>query len=193
MNDVFLPNLIKTIKITLISSIIFFLFIYIFLIKFYSSYDKNIFQIKFNDIDMNCYYSEQYNNMFIVSASSSGYNSVEKNVNEVELKDDMSLVIDEYEVYYKNNYKKNNNFNWFFDANLIYNKTNNNVINIKIYRMNKKIYDGTLLDNYNEIIDEPGRYYFHIYNKRKINILSSVNTHISFNVIIGGGNYEEKN
>ena len=50
--------------------------------------------------------------------------------------------------------------------------------------------DGDYISDLSNIINEKGRYYIHIYSVRKDGLLTSVKTHISFNVIVGGGNHE---
>ena len=52
------------------------------------------------------------------------------------------------------------------------------------------LYDGDYISDLSSIINEKGRYYIHIYSIRKDGLLTSVKTHISFNVIVGGGNHE---
>jgi len=189
MNDKFLSITFNILKNIVIILFIVFLVSFVFFIQLYSSYDKNIFSVKLNETEMKCYYSEKYNIAFLNVANSQGYNSVENEINEIELKNIIKLEINEYEEYYNNGYKKNNNFNWFFNDNMKYQKTDNNINRVVIYRMNKVLYDGVPLENYSNIINEKGRYYFHVYSKRKVGFLRAIKTHISFNVIVGGGNY----
>ena len=56
--------------------------------------------------------------------------------------------------------------------------------------MNKVIYDGKYISDLSPYINEAGRYYIHIYSTRKDGLFTSVKTHISFNVIVGGGKFD---
>lgn len=161
-----------------------------FLSALFSSYNKNLFEIKINNQLMNCYYTEKYNNTFLINASSRGYNSVENLINKIDLKDSIILDIAEYEVHYKSGRRKEDTNNWLRDSGLNYKKVINSEVNIEIKRMNKVLYKGEYIKDISKYINEKGRYYIHIYSKRKDNFVSSVKTHISFNVIVGGGNYE---
>lgn len=161
-----------------------------FLSALFSSYDKNLFEIKINNTFMKCYYTEKYSNTLLINASSRGYNQVENLINKIDLNDKIILDINEYEVYYKSGRRKEDTNNWLRDSGLNYKKVTDSEINIEIKRKNKVIYEGEYIKDISKYINEKGRYYIHIYSKRKDNILSSVKTHISFNVIVGGGNYE---
>lgn len=192
MSDEFLKNTFNLFKYIVIFSIVEFVCLFLFLTKFFSSYDKNVFEIVMNQKDIKCYYEEKYNLGFFEIASSEGYNSVDTEINELELEEIIKLSINEYEEFYNNGYKKNDNFNWFFHDNMKYVQVKNNVKRVVIYRMNNVIYDGVPLENYYDIVGSKGRYYFHIYSERKLNLISTVKTHISFNVIIGGGNHDSE-
>ena len=99
----------------------------------------------------------------------------------------IQLNVDEYEVYYKSGGRKANTNGWLRQDNLDYKKVNSPDKNIQIKRMNKIIYDGKYISNLSPYINEEGRYYVHIYSTRKDGLFTSVKTHISFNVIVGGG------
>lgn len=85
---------------------------FIFFTAMHSSYDKNLFEVKINGFDMNCYYSEKYTNGILIHAGNSGYNSVENRINEIQLSSSIKLNINEYEVYYKNGYRKADTNGW---------------------------------------------------------------------------------
>lgn len=188
--DCELNEIIKPFKILIIILVIEFLITFIFLTNLYSIYDKNIFEIKLNNSIMNCYYSEKYTNGLFIKAGSSGYNSTETRINEIQLIEPIKLEINEYEVYYKNGYRKTNNSGWFKDDKLNYSLVENSKLKLVIKRKNKVLYDGDYISDLSDIINEKGRYYIHIYSTRKEGLLISVKTHISFNVIVGGGNRE---
>ena len=58
--------------------------------------------------------------------------------------------------------------------------------------MDKTNYKGDYINDLSKYINEKGRYYIHIYSTRKDSLFVSVKTHISFNVIVGGGNRDNK-
>jgi hypothetical protein len=155
----------------------------------YSGYDMNIFEININGTPMNCFYSEKYNSAFLVQAQTSSLNDVDPAINSIELEDTMNLEIDEYEVYYKSGRRKEDTTGWHRDDGLNYVKVDNDV-KIEIKRMNKVLYDGKYINDLSKYINEKGRYYIHVYSTRSAGLFTSVKTHISFNVIVGGGNYE---
>ena len=185
-----ISEIIKPIKYLFIALTIEFVIVFTFFTALYSNYDKNLFEIELNGQKMNCYYSEKYNNGFLTNASSSGYNNTENRVNEIDLTTNTLLDIKEYEVYYKNGTRKKDTNNWLKEDNLDYKKVTDSNIQIEIKRMNKVLYKGKYINNLNEYINEKGRYYIHIYSTRKENLFTSIKTHISFNVIVGGGNRE---
>ena len=189
MNSIIFESL-KPMKYVLIISVIEFIILFSFFTALYSGYDKNLFEIKLNNTFMKCYYTEKYSNTLLINASSRGYNQVENLINKIDLNDKIILDINEYEVYYKSGRRKEDTNNWLRDSGLNYKKVTDSEINIEIKRKNKVIYEGEYIKDISKYINEKGRYYIHIYSKRKDNILSSVKTHISFNVIVGGGNYE---
>ncbi len=188
--NVELKEIIKPFKYLFIVMIIVIILSYSFFTNLFSNYEQNLFEISLNGKLMHCYYSEKYNNVFLIQANKGGYNSVENSINEVELSNNMQLNLNEYEVYYKNGYRKSNNNGWLRQDNLDYKKVNNQNITMKIKRMNKVIYDGEFISDLSPYINEKGRYYIHIYSTRKDGIFTSIKTHISFNVIVGGGNHD---
>ena len=185
-----LSEIIKPFKVLFIFLIIEFLFLLIFFTALYSGYDKNLFEIKLNNTLMNCYYSEEYTNGLLINAGTSGYNSVENRINEIQLNNPIKLDVNEYEVYYKNGYRKADTNGWLKEDNLNYSLVKNSKLKLIIKRKNKLLYDGDYISDLSNIINEKGRYYIHIYSVRKDGLLTSVKTHISFNVIVGGGNHE---
>lgn len=181
-----LNNIGKIFKTLFIVLAIEFILIFSFFITYTSNYDKNVFEIKLNGTLMKCYYSEKYNNGFLLNAGSGGYNSVENQINKIDLDDEMLLEVNEYEVYYKNGNRKGNSSAWYKSDDYKYKLIQDSDIKIQIKRMDKTLYDGDFIVNLNEYINEKGRYYIHIYSTRKDGLLISVKTHISFNVIVGG-------
>lgn len=186
MNDE-LVMIIKPFKYLFIVMLVEILVWFTFFTNFYSNYDKNLFEISLNGKLMNCYYTEKYNKDFFIHANSEGYNSVENRINKIEMSNEMQLNVDEYEVYYKSGYRKTNTNGWLKQDNLDYKKVNSEDKSIQIKRMNKIIYDGKYISDLSSYINEEGRYYIHIYSTRKNGLFTSVKTHISFNVIVGGG------
>lgn len=185
-----LGEIIKPFKYLFIVMIIETILCISFFTNLFSNYDKNLFEISLNGELMNCYYSEKYNNGFLIQANTESYNSVENRVNNVELSNNMQLDVNEYEVYYKNGHRKFDTNGWLRQDSLDYKKVNNQNINIKIKRMNKTIYDGEYISDLSSYINEKGRYYIHIYSTRKDGLFTSIKTHISFNVVVGGGNHD---
>lgn len=185
-----LQEIIKPFKIIAIVIAIEFIFLFSFFTAMYSSYDKNLFTITLNDIEMSCYYSEKYTSGVFTHATSSGYNAVENRVNSIDLKDTMNLKVEEYEVYYKNGQRKQNTNGWYKDDSLVYKKVNNSNLRLQIKRKNSIIYEGKYIEDLSTILKEKGRYFIHIYSTKNNHLFSSVKTHISFNVVVGGGNRE---
>lgn|GEM_PF-3163341 len=168
---------------------IIFILMFSFLSNMYSYYDKNSFKIELNKIPMKCYYDEKYNNTFLLKAGTNSYNNLDNEINRVDLKQSMILNINEYEVYYKNGMRDSDTTGWYFGEEYNYKEIFNSKIKIKIKRKNKVIYEGEYIKDLNKYIYEKGRYFIHIYVTRKAGPLSSVRTHITFNVIVGGGNH----
>ncbi len=164
-----------------------------FFTSFYSSYDKNLFEVKLNEELMKCYYTEKYSSGFIIKAKTEGFNAVENNINSLNLEDKFILKVNEYETYYSNGYRKEAPNDWLMEDSISYKKVEDTAVKLKIKRKGKVLYDGVYISDITNYLKENGRYYIHIYSTRKNNLLSSVKTHISFNVIVGGGNLYEKN
>lgn len=183
-----LKQIIKPFKIFFILAIVEIVVLFSFFTSLYSAYDKNLFVINMNNIDMSCYYTEKYTNGILINASSSGYNSVENRVNMIDLSDNMILNIEEFEVYYASGYRKPTTDGWYKNKSLRYKEVNDSNMKLQIKRKNEIIYEGPYIKNLSSIINEKGRYFIHIYVTRKNNFISSVKTHISFNVVVGGGN-----
>lgn len=175
-------------KIFVINTIIFSLLFFLML-NLTSNYEKNLFKVEINGIPMKCYYEEKFNMARIPVAGTGSYNNVLNNKNSIDLENSMNLNIKEFEVYYKNGNRKSNTVGWYIDSELIY-KEVSNPIRIEIKRMDKLIYDGEYTQDISKYINEKGRYYIHIYAKRKIDLIRNVMTHISFNVIVGDGNHD---
>lgn len=185
-----LNEIIKPFKFLFIIMITEIIICFSFFTNLFNAYDKNLFEVSLNGKLMKCYYSEKYNNAFFIQASTKSYNSVDNMLNKVELSDNIKLEIDEYEVYYKSGNRKSDTNGWLRQDNLDYKKVNSQDKSIQIKRMNKVIYDGKYISDLSPYINEAGRYYIHIYSTRKDGLFTSVKTHISFNVIVGGGKFD---
>lgn len=183
----------KIFKVLFIIMFIEFILLFSFFITYTSNYDKNVFEIKLNGTLMKCYYSEKYSNGFLLNAKSSGYNSVKNQINKINLDDKIFLEVNEYEVYYKNGHRKRNTSAWYKSDDYEYKLIQDSNVQIQIKRMDKILYDGKFISDLSRYINENGRYYIHIYSTRKDGLFNYVKTHISFNVIVGGGNYDSKN
>lgn len=165
-----------------------------FFTAYCADYDENSIFVKLNGKLMDYYYTEKYNSANFLKTGNEAVTSLDYNVNEIDLEDSMILDISEYEAWYKTSKLRASVYcKECWDENYNYKKVTNSKINIEIKRKNKTIYKGKYIRNLNKYIYEPGRYYFHIYSTRKDNFYTSVKTHISFNVIVGGGNIEERN
>lgn len=165
-----------------------------FFTAYSADYPENAIFVKLNGKKVEYYYTEKYNSAYFLRSGKEGSTDIGYGINEIDLRDSIVLDISEYEAYYKTSklradiYCKEcrgKEFN--------YKKVTNSKVNIEIKRKNKTIYKGKYIKNLNKYIHEAGRYYFHIYSTRKDNFYTSVKTHISFYVIVGGGNLEERN
>lgn len=163
-----------------------------FFTAYYAKYDKNLFEVKINDKLVKCYYSEKYSNGFIINTGTSDYNEVENNINKIEFNNKVYLDLDEYELYYKNGNRASAISSWNKNENLNYKKVKGTTIKLQIKRKNTILYDGDYIKDVSKYINEKGRYFIHIYSTRNENLLTNIETHISFNFIFGGGNYDEK-
>lgn len=188
--DNYLKEIFTPFKYLGVALLIEFVVVLSFFTALYSSYDMNLFEVNLNGIEMKCVYTEKYSNGFLVNAGIESHNNVEHSVNRIDLNDKIILNINEYEVYYQSGNRKQNTNGWKKQDNLNYVKVNDSKIKIEIKRMNKVLYNGDYIYDLSAYMNEKGRYYIHIYSTRKDGLLSSVKTHISFNVIVGGGNYE---
>ena len=106
-------EILKPIKVTSIILLIEFIFLFSF------------FKLQFSNYDKNCFYNEKYNNGLLIKAGTGGYNSVENRVNEIELDDNINLIVNEYEVYYKSGNRKQDTTGWLKSDNYNYKKVNN--------------------------------------------------------------------
>ena len=79
-----LTSIFKPFKFVFILLLLELFFLFTFFTNLFSSYDKNLFEVKLNNHLMNCYYSEKFNNAFFIRAGTSGYNQVLPRVNNVE-------------------------------------------------------------------------------------------------------------
>ena len=87
-----------------------------------------------------------------------------------------------------NGMRKNDTNGWLRESNLNYKRVTNSTLKLEIKRKNKVIYAGDYINDLSNIINEKGRYFIHIYSTRKDGLFTSIKTHISFNVLVGGGN-----
>ena len=171
------------------------IFIIIILIMFFSTYvtnryNQNKFEVYLNNKEMRYYYHEDYSNFFLVLASIGGHVLVFTQPNSIDLTNKIELTLNEYEVYNKQGLRRSYDYG-NIDPNWEYKKVNNN-LKLEIKRMDKTIYKGDYINDLSKYINEKGRYYIHIYSTRKDSLFVSVKTHISFNVIVGGGNRDNK-
>ena len=185
-----LNEIVKPFKILFVVLIIEFILFFAFFTALYSSYDKNLFEVKLNNNVMNCYYTEKYTNGFLINSGSGGYNITENQINEIDLTKPINLEVNEYEVYYRNGYRKSDNYGWVKKDDLKYLLIEDSKLKLVIKRKNNVLYDGDYISDISDIVNEKGRYYIHVYSTRKDGLFTSVRTHISFNVIVGGGNRE---
>lgn len=184
-----LGNIFKPFKLLFIVCIIEMLFVFLLSMNLASNYKKDLFTIEFNGTLIKCYYQEDFKIAGIKVAGSSGNNDIINTNNTIDLEDNMNLDINEFEVYSKSGKLVSAKDGWYKNNELTYKEVNNE-ITLEIKRMDKIIYSGEYINNLNRYINEPGRYYIHIYVNRKATLTRSVKTHISFNVIVGGGNHE---
>ena len=150
----------------------------------YNSFTKNIFEVSINDKLLNCYYTEIYNNTFLISGTNKGYNHIEQTNNKINNNHKFYLKINEYEVYHTNGVRIRENDSWKREYNHIYKEVTNHNLTLQIKRKNEILYEGIFISDISKYLTENGRYYFHIYSTRKDNFISSVKTHISFNIVI---------
>lgn len=160
-----------------------------------ANYDKLATSIYLNGTEVNYYGSESYRNYIFPIRIVSHFDGVHPKT-DLELSDKYIINLTECEVYYKSSgLRKNNNFGTNCgeknDPELDFKIVNESDFTMQIYRKNKLIYDGEFISDVTDYISEQGRYYFHIYGKRKAGIISNVKSHLAFNVIVGGGNYED--
>lgn len=185
-------EIIKEFNILILALTLEFVLLFSFFSSQYSNYDKNLFIVKVNNQEVSCYYSEKYSDSFLIHTGADSMNSVSEKVNRIDLNSTMNLDVEEYEVYYQNGTRKSDNTGWYQDVNLTYKKIDSSQKRLVIKRMNKILYDGDYISDISQYVNAKGRYYLHIYNTRKDTLLASVTTHISFNMIVGGGNNGEE-
>ena len=101
-----------------------------------------------------------------------------------QLNNQMFLNLKEYEAYSSSGFQVDVD-DWWFNNSFEYKEINSNIERLVIKRKNNILYDGKYIENVSKYVNESGRYFFHIYSKKKINLFVSIKTHISFNVIVG--------
>jgi hypothetical protein len=159
------------------------------------SYDKTMKVVKINNEGISLFSTESYRDfIFPIYAMSEvdtygifgkGYGR-----NELSSSSKIILTVDEYEVYYRGIRINYNLPIGTIDKSLDFKKVDYSKMQLKIQRKNKVIYDGEFKKNITEYVSEKGRYFIHIYVNRKNDFHSTIKTHISFNIIVDGGNNE---
>ena len=100
----------------------------------------------------------------------------------------MELDLKEFEVYHKNLTQEIVQ-RMVFSSKYNYKETRMDV-KLIIKRKGNILYDGDYIKNISSYIVEPGRYFFQVKARRKINFYTTVKTHMNFNVIVDGDKYE---
>ncbi len=180
--------------------IVFFCFaevlvLFCIMTMYQGSYNKTIKLVKLNGANVYLYATERYRNYILPIWTTSEVNTYgtgehDYDRNEINSLSNIKLTVDEYEEYY-NGIRINHNLpNDISDKNIDYKKVERSQMRLKISRKNKTIYDGQFIEDITDYIASKGRYFIHIYLTRKDNFYSIVQTDISFNVVVDGGNYE---
>lgn len=160
-----------------------------------ANYDKLATTIYINGTEINYYGNDSYRNYIFPIRIVNHIDSMHPKT-DLELSNKYIIKLTECEVYYESSgLRKNNNLGNNCgeknDHELKFKIVDESSFTMKIYRKNKLIYDGEFVSDVTDYISEKGRYYFHIYGKRRAGIISNVESHFAFNVVIGGGNYED--
>lgn len=169
----------------------------ILLFNFNNKYYSNTFKVTINNNEVYVQYYEKYKRgiiPFIVGTVNSQHSSNEVTpiVNDITYNKTMILNIKEYEAYWKK-YKDRSyeNKRWVFQDKYNYKETTSSSIHLVIKRKNKILYDGKYIEDISKYVNEKGRYFFNAEVTRKDNFYSTLKTYMSFNVIVGGDQYEE--
>lgn len=169
-----------------------------FLILFFNLnniYERNAFKVSINNQELYVYYSEQYRSVifpFLLDARNSIHspNAVTPVINKVEYSENMELDLKEFEVYHKKSNTRDSVEGWYFSSKYNYKETRMQDVKLIIKRKGNILYDGDYIKNISSYIVEPGRYFFQVKTRRKINFYTTVKTHMNFNVIVDGDKYE---
>lgn len=191
-----LSEIFKPIIKTLIIGLVILLFL---LFNFDNNYAHNTFEIFVNNKKIYAAYYENYYRGIIpflfgtVNNVKVTANDVEPVVNNLDLSDGFILDIKEYDVYLKITGKRSlNKRTWYMENTKDYDFKQRSLSETKliIKRKNKILYEGKYIRDISKYIDESGRYFCQAIIIRKENFYTKITTHISFNFIVGGGNYE---
>lgn len=159
------------------------------------TFDKQGTSIKINDTGLFFYSEEYYTNNFLpITLTSRTYNFELHPKTFVKKSNKYYLKINECEFYYdKTLYRNNHDLpqNCETNTSLKVNFVNNSSFDIEIYKENQIIYSGAYISDISKYLSDNGRYYFHIYGKRKTGFWYKITKHISFNIIIGDDEYEK--
>ena len=164
--------------------ILLILIIILLILNFESSYKKDAFKVTINNYDLKCHYRELYQNAFLVKNGWEASNSVDRNINTIHLSNQMLLNVKEYEAFSNSGFQVDVD-DWWFNNSYKYKEIKVNIEKLIIKRKNNILYEGEYIENVSPYLKENGRYFIHIYSKKKINFFVSIKTHISFNVIVG--------
>ncbi len=189
LNEMFKP--LRNLLIIVI--VIFSLLLFNFSNKYYS----NTFKVTINNNDIYVQYYEKYKRgiiPFVMGTVNSQHssNDVTPIVNNISYSEPFKLSIKEYEVYW-NKYKNRSfeNKSWNFHDKYNYREVTSSDIHLVIKRKNNILYNGKYVEDISKYVNEKGRYFFNVEITRKDNFYSTLKTYMSFNVIVGGGQYEE--
>jgi hypothetical protein len=180
------------IKMLLIGMVIFMLLSF----NWNNVYYKNAFKVTMNDKELYVHYYEKYKRGLIplilgIESNYESSNEVNPIVNEINYNDKIILSINEYEVYWKDSKDRpKNNVAWQFSTIHSYEKVRLHKTKLIIKRKNKILYKGNYIKDVSKYVNAPGRYYFQTHVYRNDNFYTTITTHMSFNVIVKGDNYE---
>ena len=146
--------------------------------KFGHLYDKNAFIIKVNNQEVSYIYDENYYNVVLFNNE-----KIPKSYdyNDIYVSDKYILEFKEYELY-ANGIRQE--YRDIYDG-IKLKEVNNNAYRLVIKKGKDVLYDGKYMSDISSYIKDSGRYNIHIYNKRRLHILSSVKSHISFSIVVG--------
>ena len=184
----YIPGLKEVFKYLLIIILIVFI---ILMLYFNNTEINNKFEVKLNDKSLTFRKDTEYVD-YILKKNGDGHHYGDLSVNEnlfnsLNKTGNYKLEIREYEVY--NKFEQRVNYQTL-EKNYTYVEVIDNNKKMMIQKSGKIIYDGDYKNDLTDIINENGRYYFHIYTKSKRNTspFAYVKSNIHFNVLIGDNN-----